>query len=83
MFSKKFGLLLSLVVIASFVLASCAAPAAAPAEPQVVEVARVVEKEGQTIIEVVTATPEPKGGDTLYMRLSEDPESLDSVLTNS
>jgi len=83
MFSKKFGLLLSVLVIASFVLASCAAPAAAPAEPQVVEVTRVVEKEGQTIIEVVTATPEPKGGDTLYMRLSEDPESLDSVLTNS
>jgi peptide/nickel transport system substrate-binding protein len=48
--------------------------------PEVVEkvVTEVVEVES-----VVTATPEPRGGDTLGMRLGEDPETLDNVMTIS
>jgi len=48
--------------------------------PQVVEkeVTKIVEK-----VEVVTATPVPKGGDTLYFRLSEAPETLYNVETIS
>ncbi len=49
-------------------------------EPEVVEkvVTEVVEVES-----VVTATPEPVGGDTLHFRLAEDPETLYNVNTIS
>jgi len=48
---------MAVVLVFSFVAASCAP---APAEPEVVEVTVVVEKEGETVIEVVTAVPEEK-----------------------
>ena len=50
---KSIFVLMAVVLVFSFVAASCA-PAAA--EPEVVEVTRVVE--GDTVVEVVTATPE-------------------------
>jgi peptide/nickel transport system substrate-binding protein len=39
-------------------LAAACAPQATPT-PEIVEVTRVVEKEGETVVEVITATPEP------------------------
>jgi len=54
---KSIFVLMTVVLVFSFVAASCAP---APAEPEVVEVTRVVEKEGETVVEVVTATPEAK-----------------------
>jgi len=54
---KSIFVLMAVVLIFSFVAASCAP---APAEPEVVEVTVVVEKEGETVVEVVTAVPEEK-----------------------
>jgi oligopeptide transport system substrate-binding protein len=64
MLSKKWSVVLAAVVIGSVVLAGCAQPTPEVIEKEVieeVEVTRVVEKEGETIVEevVVTATPEP------------------------
>ncbi len=57
--SRRDFLRLGTVAAAGAALAACATPT-----PQVireeVEVTRVVEKEGETVIEVVTATPPPK-----------------------
>lgn len=84
---------MSVLFIFVFVIAACApqeAPTAEVIEVEIqVEVTKIVEIEGEkeiiteTITEIVTATPEPRGGDTLIFRLSEDPETLDSILTNS
>jgi len=59
----RFGLLM---VVLSVVLAACAP---APAEPQVVEVTRIVE--GETVVEevVVTATPEPEVQETFRIAI--------------
>jgi oligopeptide transport system substrate-binding protein len=60
---NKLFLVVSLLIVASMVLAACA-PAPAPSEPQTVEVVKtvvvteVVEGETQTL--VITATPEPE-----------------------
>jgi peptide/nickel transport system substrate-binding protein len=46
----------------------------------------IVEKVVTEVVEVesvVTATPEPRGGDVLGFRLGEDPETLDNVMTIS
>ncbi len=60
MFSKKWYVLIAALVIGGTLLAACAAP---PAEQVEVEVTRVVEKEGETVVEtetiIVTATPPP------------------------
>ncbi len=64
MFSKKWYVLLAVLVVGSTLLSACAAPAAPTAEMVEVEVTRVIEKEGETVVEVeqvvVTATPEPE-----------------------
>jgi oligopeptide transport system substrate-binding protein len=74
------------LVIGSALLAACAPPAA---EPEVVEVTRVVEKEGETVIEqvVVTATPVPptpvppkKELDGLWFAIGTEPPTLDIQL---
>ncbi|NOH11100.1 MAG: sugar ABC transporter substrate-binding protein [Chloroflexi bacterium] len=54
---SKRNILLAVVLILSVLLASCQAP---PAEPQVVEVTRVVEVEGETVIEYVEVEEEAK-----------------------
>ena len=64
MFKKTWWTVAGGLVIASMLLAACAAPAAPTAETVQVEVTRVIEKEGETVVEVeqvvVTATPEPE-----------------------
>jgi oligopeptide transport system substrate-binding protein len=86
MLSKKWYVLIVALVIGSALLAACAPPAA---EPEVVEVTRVVEKEGETVIEqvVVTATPVPptpvpakKQLDGLWFAISTEPPTLDIQL---
>lgn len=82
-------LIISVLFVFGLVLSACQPQATATPETITVIETVVIEQEGETIIEtrevekVVTATPEPKGGDTLVFRLSEDPETLDHVLTNS
>ena len=89
---KKITLILfSGLILLSLALTACQPQQASEAEviEREVEVTRIVEVEGEkeviteTIVEVVTATPQPKGGDTLVFRISEDPETLNSVETNS
>ncbi|MGB9669366.1 MAG: ABC transporter substrate-binding protein, partial [Anaerolineales bacterium] len=55
---KKLSLVLLVVLLASAVLTACA-PAQAPTPEKVVETV-IVEKPGETVIQVVTPTPEPK-----------------------
>ncbi len=86
MLSKKWYVLLVALVIGSALLAACAPPAA---EPEVVEVTRVVEKEGETVIEqvIVTATPVPpepeppkRELDGLWFAIGTEPPTLDIQL---
>jgi peptide/nickel transport system substrate-binding protein len=76
--SKKIMLVLGLLVIASMLLAACQpAPEAPPAQVQTVIV--TVETEGgvETIIQVVTPTPEPMMlPDTLVICLGQEPDTL-------
>ncbi len=55
---KKLSIILLVVLLASAVLTACA-PAQAPTPEKVVETV-IVEKPGETIIQVITPTPEPK-----------------------
>jgi len=56
--SKKWYVFVAVLTVASTLLAACAQPA----EPEVVEVevTKIVEGESKTVVEVVTATPEPE-----------------------
>ena len=56
MLSKKLYVLVATLIVGSIVLSACTTPT-----PEQVVVTRVVEKEGETVIEeiIVTATPEP------------------------
>jgi peptide/nickel transport system substrate-binding protein len=82
--TNKLMSLAGILIIFGMVLSSCAAPQAT-GTPEVIEreVTRIVAGTPVTSVEVVTATPMPRGGDTLTFRLEEDPETLDTVLTNS
>ena len=86
---NKLFTIMSLIVVASMVLAACATPTAEKVVETVVvkEVAtQIVEKEGQTV--VVTATPEPavatefksKDPTTLVNVTFGEPETLDPAL---
>lgn len=93
MLSKKWSVLLAVVVIGSTLLAACAAPTPEVVEKvKEVEVTKIVEKKGETIVEevVVTATPEPTPEptpipapemgtppDTYVVATIGEPESLD------
>ncbi|HUX75249.1 MAG TPA: peptide ABC transporter substrate-binding protein [Anaerolineae bacterium] len=86
MLSKKWYVLIVALVIGSALLAACAPPAA---EPEVVEVTRVVEREGETVIEqvIVTATPEPPEPEApkrelegLWFPIGTEPPTLDIQL---
>ena len=85
MLSKKWSILVAVLVIVSTLLAACG-----PAEPEVVtvEVTKIVEKEGETVVEqvVVTATPEPEAApqrpNILHINLHEgDVPTLDPSLS--
>ncbi|MEE8392616.1 MAG: peptide ABC transporter substrate-binding protein, partial [Anaerolineae bacterium] len=93
MFSKKWYVLLSALVIVSTLLAACAAPTPPPAEVIEVEVTRVTEVEvaGETVTEIetiiVTATPVPPTPeppkvqlDGLWIPLATEPPTLDIQL---
>ncbi|MDY6877693.1 MAG: peptide ABC transporter substrate-binding protein [Chloroflexota bacterium] len=86
MLSKKWYVLVTALVVGSTLLAACAAPA----EPVEVEVTRVVEVEGETVVEtetlIVTATPAPPEKEMrpnhLYMSFGYgDVPTLDPALT--
>lgn len=83
----KLSVVFAGLILIGLLAASCAPQSQATPAPITIIETVVVEKEGETIIEerevVVTATPAPKGGDTLVFRLDEDPETLNHVLTNS
>lgn len=55
---KKLSIILLVVLLASAILTACA-PAQAPTPEKIVETV-IVEKPGETVIQVVTPTPEPK-----------------------
>jgi len=84
MLSKKWYVLIAALVIGSALLAACAPP-----EPEVVEVTKIVEKEGETVVEevVVTATPVPPEPeppkvelDGLWFPIGTEPPTLDIQL---
>jgi len=88
MLNKKWSILMAIVVIGSTLLAACGAPTPEVVEKEVekeVEVTRVVEKEGETVVEevVVTATPEPapEAPVTLDWNLSTEPPQVDPALS--
>lgn len=78
MFSKKFLILFSMVVIVSMVLGACAQPETATPEKVIEKVVEtvVVEKEGQMV--VVTATPPPP---KTYEFKSKDPTTYTELVT--
>jgi oligopeptide transport system substrate-binding protein len=87
MFSKKWYVLVAALVIGSMLLAACAAP---PAEQVEVEVTKIVEVAGETVVEtetiIVTATPPPPEKEMrpnhLYMSFGYgDVPTLDPALT--
>ncbi len=84
MITRRMFLIISLLLLVSIILASCAPTSNAP-ENQVkeIEVTRIVA--GTPVIETVLVTPtaQPKGGDTLSFALGMDPETLDSCMTIS
>ncbi len=73
---KRIAVLLSVLFVLSLVVSGCA-PAATPAagNPPTAVVKEVIKE--------VTPTPVPHGGDTLNLRISEDPETLYNVKTIS
>ena len=88
MSNRRIVLALSVVIILSFLLGSCAtqtpqAVSTAAVEVREVEVTRIVA--GTPVVEkvLVTPTPAPIGGDTLSFAISLDPETLDNAKSTS
>jgi peptide/nickel transport system substrate-binding protein len=77
MTGRRWSIALAVLTIGSVVLAACAAPT-----PEVVEVTRVVEKEGETVVEevVVTATPEPEPTEAPLQAISPDFKNPDTYV---
>ncbi len=74
--SKKLMYILGLLVIASMVLAACA-PAATPEKVVETVIVTVEGKPGETVVQVVTPTPEPVAmPDTLVICMGQEPETL-------
>jgi peptide/nickel transport system substrate-binding protein len=75
--SKKLMIVLGLLVIASMVLAACQPAATTEPETIVETVVVTVETEGETVVQVVTPTPEPVDlPDTLVICMGQEPETL-------
>lgn len=87
MLSNKWSIVLAMAVIGSMLLSACAQPTPEAIEK---EVTKIVEKEGETVVEtevvekVVTATPEPEEEKTLVIAIGADATFLDpeSVMNN-
>ena len=77
MLKRKSLFVISTLLILSIFISSCG-PAATSIP---MEVTRIVA--GTPVVEVVTATPQPIGGDTLSFAISLDPETLDNAKTTS
>jgi len=77
MFGKKLYALATALVIGSTLLAACAAPT-----PEMVEVTRIVEKEGETVVEeiIVTATPQPEATEEPVEQISPDFKNPDTYV---
>jgi oligopeptide transport system substrate-binding protein len=88
MLNKKWSIAFAVVVIGTLLLSACAQPTPEVIEREV-EVTRIVEKEGETIIEtaivveMVTAepTPAPEEPVTLNWNLSSEPPQVDPALS--
>ena len=82
MINKKLSVLLAVLVIGSTLLAACAAPAPEVVE---VEVTKIVEKEGETVVEtetvIVTATPPPSEKETRPNVLHVGDVAFDDIAT--
>jgi peptide/nickel transport system substrate-binding protein len=78
--SKKWYIFVAVLTVASTLLAACAQPA----EPEVVEVevTKIVEVEGesQTVVEVVTATPEPEATEEPLAAISPEFKNPDTYV---
>jgi oligopeptide transport system substrate-binding protein len=92
MLNKKWSIAFAVVVIGTLVLSACAQPTPEVIMKEVeVEVTRVVEKEGETVIETaivieeveVTAepTPAPEEPVTLHWNLATEPPQVDPALS--
>ena len=77
MYSRKWYILTAIVVIGGLLLGACA-PAAPEQEVVQVEVTRVVE--GETVVEVVTATPEPEPTEEPMAMISPDFKDPDTYI---
>jgi peptide/nickel transport system substrate-binding protein len=77
MLKQKMLLVITPLLILTLFISSCGP--AATSTPM--EVTRIVA--GTPVVEVVTATPAPIGGDTLSFAISLDPETLDNAKTTS
>lgn len=73
MTQNKLMVVLGLLVVASMVLAACAAPTPAV---QTVVVTEVIEGETVEVVKVVTPTPPPAGPRTLVICQGQEPETL-------
>lgn len=82
MLKRSFSYSLLVLIVLSLVFSACSSTPAQQA-PQTIEVTRLVNNTPQVVVEVVTPTAEPRGGDTLHFRLQEDPETLYNVQTIS
>jgi oligopeptide transport system substrate-binding protein len=84
MLSKKWSIAFAVVVIGSVLLSACAQPT-----PEVVtkEITKIVEKEGETVVEtqIIEVTPEPTEAPeepvTLNWNLSTEPPQVDPALS--
>jgi hypothetical protein len=88
MLNKKWSIAFAVVVIGSFLLSACAQPTPEVIEREI-EVTRVVEKEGETIIEEVIVTqmvtveppPAPEEPVTLHWNILGEPPQVDPALS--
>jgi oligopeptide transport system substrate-binding protein len=90
MLNKKWSIAFAIVVIGTLVLSACAQPTPEVIEREV-EVTRVVEKEGETVIEtaivteIIEVTPEPTAAPeepvTLHWNLGGEPPQVDPALS--
>jgi peptide/nickel transport system substrate-binding protein len=81
--SRRWSIALAVVTISSLLLGACVAPTPEIVEREVlVEVTKVVEKEGETVVEqvVVTATPEPEPTEEPLAAVSPDFKNPDTYM---
>jgi len=80
---KRWSVLVAAVTIGSLVLGACTAPTPEVIEKEVpVEITRIVEREGETVVEqvIVTATPEPEPTEEPLAAVSPDFKNPDTYM---